>query len=186
MDGITGVLPAFRRGSITRLSASKALSASRASACICGSRTSAPSRSWAWPVSAGRRAGCPWHRPRHGSLCSVRLGSARSLRRLGSFFGCSTGVLMRSHDGAIDHGVFVVSIGGQHLEKLLPHPTLGPATVPRMHLLPIGKPRWQVPPGNARPIAIERASTNSRLSFAVTPTWPSRPGRRSLIRSHRA
>jgi hypothetical protein len=28
------------------------------------------------------------------------------------------------------------------------------------------------------------ASTNNRLSRAVTPTWPSRPGSKSLMRSH--
>jgi hypothetical protein len=45
--GITGVLPAARRGAITRSSASKALSANRISTFICGSSASAPSRSCA-------------------------------------------------------------------------------------------------------------------------------------------
>src|ERR1700680_3321608 len=57
LGGITGVLPAASRGSITRSSASKALSANRVSACICGHSASGPSRFWGlpWGQQEGKR-----------------------------------------------------------------------------------------------------------------------------------
>jgi hypothetical protein len=36
-------------------------------------------------------------------------------------------VLVRAHNGAVDHGVFIVRIGRQNLEHLFPHAALGPA-----------------------------------------------------------
>lgn len=44
---------------------------------------------------------------------------------------------------SVDHGVFVVRIGGQRFENT------------GVHLLPIAKPFGQVPPGNARALAVE-------------------------------
>src|SRR6516162_1681787 len=59
LGGITGVLPAVRRGSITRSSASNALSANTVSALICGRSASAPSRSCAWPGVRKNASGLP-------------------------------------------------------------------------------------------------------------------------------
>ena len=36
-------------------------------------------------------------------------------------------MLVRAHDRAVDHGVFAIRIGRQHLEYLLPHSALRPA-----------------------------------------------------------
>jgi len=44
-----------------------------------------------------------------------------------SFFLSAGAVLMCAHDGAVDHRVFVVCIGRQHFEDLLPCTTLRPA-----------------------------------------------------------
>src|ERR1700730_2678012 len=107
------------------------------------------------PASTERPADCPTRRPWHGSSCSVRPGSARSLRRLGDFFGCPCAVLVSSHNGTIDHGVFVVRVRRQYLEDSLPNPALRPTTMTCVHLLPIPEPPRQIPPRNARPIAIE-------------------------------
>jgi hypothetical protein len=56
------------------------------------------------------------------------------------------------HDGAVEHRVFVISIGCEMLESALLYAGLGP-------------------------------SPNRRLSDAVAPTEPSRPGDRSLAAS---
>jgi hypothetical protein len=64
-------------------------------------------------------------------------------------------VLVGPHNGAIDHGVFVVRIGSQRLENPLPHATFRPARVPGVDLLPIAEPFRQIPPRNARSIAVE-------------------------------
>jgi hypothetical protein len=64
-------------------------------------------------------------------------------------------VLVGPHNGAIDHGVLVVGIGSQRLENPLPDATLRPTRVPGMGLLPIAEPFRQIPPRNARSIAVE-------------------------------
>src|SRR3954466_10441564 len=59
LGGITTVLPAAVNGSMTRLSASKALSAISASACMSGSRWAAPTRSCASPPVRWKPIGLP-------------------------------------------------------------------------------------------------------------------------------
>jgi hypothetical protein len=56
---MTGFFPAASRGSMTRSSASKALSANKVSACIWGRSASAPSRSWACPAVRKKASGLP-------------------------------------------------------------------------------------------------------------------------------
>lgn len=73
---------------------------------------------------------------------------------------------------------------GQFLENLFPHPALRPTAEPRCTTR-----KSPNRPGNSRHGIPARyrystASTNRRLSFAVPPTCPSRPGSRSLIRSY--
>jgi hypothetical protein len=41
-------------------------------------------------------------------------------------------MLMRTHDGRIDHGVFIVRIGRQRLENALSNAALAPPGVPGM------------------------------------------------------
>ena len=64
-------------------------------------------------------------------------------------------MLVSAHDGAINHGVFVVRIGRQRFENPLPDATLRPPRVTGMHLFPITEPLWQVSPRDARAIAVE-------------------------------
>src|SRR5882672_475207 len=60
---------------------------------------------------------------------------------------------MGTHDGAVDHCVFVVGIRAQLLEQLGPDAALGPVTEPGMHCLPRTKPLRQVAPGDAGAVA---------------------------------
>src|SRR5271157_4389534 len=53
---------------------------------------------------------------------------------------------MGSDDGGVDHGVFVVRIVRQRLEKTLPNAALRPAREPRMDVLPIAKALGQIAP----------------------------------------
>jgi hypothetical protein len=45
-------------------------------------------------------------------------------------------------------------------------------------------PRFHAEAGDLEALLRDHQQMNSRLSAAVTPTEPSRPGNRSLIRSH--
>jgi hypothetical protein len=62
---------------------------------------------------------------------------------------------MCSHDGAVDHRVFVVGVGGEMLENPLPDTGLGPTGKPRVNVDRIAKPLRQVAPGNSSAIALE-------------------------------
>ena len=88
--------------------------------------------------------------------CSIRPCCARSLGPGRLFLGPGT-VLVRAHNGAVDHGVFIVRIGSQNLEHLLPHLTLGPAGEPCVNLYRIAEAFRQVPPENACAISVHRS-----------------------------
>ena len=75
------------------------------------------------PQSGKTRWDCPVRRPWRGFWYSIRPCCARSLGPGRLFLGPGT-VLVRAHNGAVDHGVFIVRIGSQNLEHLLPHLTL--------------------------------------------------------------
>jgi len=64
-------------------------------------------------------------------------------------------VLVRAHNGAVDHGVFIVRIGSQNLEHLLPHAAPGPAGESRVNLYWITEAFRQVPPGNASAVSVQ-------------------------------
>jgi transposase len=63
--------------------------------------------------------------------------------------------LVRSHDGAVNHGVFVVRVLRQELQYPLPHATPAPATVAGVHHPEITKTLGQVAPRNACAVAVE-------------------------------
>jgi hypothetical protein len=71
------------------------------------------------------------------------------------FFWRAGAVLVGSDDGAVDHRIFVVGIGGQAFEHALPNPVLGPAAEPPMCVLPAAKALGQVAPRNSSAIPIE-------------------------------
>jgi len=60
-------------------------------------------------------------------------------------------VLVGSDDRRIDHGVFVVGIVGQGLEKILPNAALGPARKSFVDVLPVAKALGHVAPGRTGP-----------------------------------
>jgi hypothetical protein len=62
---------------------------------------------------------------------------------------------MSAHDGAVDHGVFVVGLLGQQLKDPLPDACLCPTAEAAMHVLPVAETLWQVTPGDASAIAEE-------------------------------
>jgi hypothetical protein len=62
-------------------------------------------------------------------------------------------MLMSAHDRAVDHGVFIVGVRGQVLEKTLPYSRFRPASVTAVHILPVAEPLRQVTPRHARSVA---------------------------------
>jgi len=80
-----------------------------------------------------------------------------------SFFGGADAVLMRPDDGAVDHRVFVVGVGGEMFEDLLPDPALGPAAEPTMGILPITEALRQIAPWDAGAVTIEHRFDESAI-----------------------
>ena len=68
------------------------------------------------------------------------------------FFWRASAVLMRPNDGAVDHRVFVVGVGGETPEDHLPGSRLGPPAEPPMCILPIAQALWEIAPGDPGPI----------------------------------
>ena len=64
-------------------------------------------------------------------------------------------MLMSPYDGRVDHHVFVVVIAGQQLENTLENAALRPAAEALVHDLPVAETLRQIPPRNARPIAVK-------------------------------
>src|SRR5271170_1251019 len=62
---------------------------------------------------------------------------------------------MRPHNGAVEHRIFVVGIGGEMLEDLLPDPGFGPPSEPAMGILPVAQALRQIAPRDAGAVAIE-------------------------------
>ena len=74
---------------------------------------------------------------RHGvDLCAQPAAAVAKRLMLSFFVGIGT-VLVGSHNGAVDHRVFVVGVAGQMLKDALPHASLGPAAEPPVRILPI-------------------------------------------------
>jgi hypothetical protein len=99
------------------------------------------------------------------------------------FFERAGVVLMRTHDGGVDHRVFVVGIVGEGLEKTPPHAGLRPTRAWTFIREPnrSGRSRHGAPERNFQ----ITASTNARLPRSLLrPTLPGRPGRRCSIRAN--
>ena len=106
------------------------------------------------PGSSKRRSGCPGHRPSHESWCSIRHGSAR-WRVLQAPLFCAAAMLVRAHNGGINHRILVVRVGGQRLEHAPPHAGPAPARVPGMNDAIISKARRQIPPRDPCAVAVQ-------------------------------
>jgi hypothetical protein len=63
-------------------------------------------------------------------------------------------MLMRAHNGGIDHHVFVVVIARQQLENALENSALCPSAEALVDDLPITEALRQIAPGNAGAIAV--------------------------------
>src|SRR5882757_101678 len=132
---------------------------------------------WIVPARDESRVDCPTHPPAHESWCSARLCCVRSLA--GRFFTRSGTVLMRTHNGAIDHRVLIVGIDTERLKYLRPHAALSPTTMPSMGILPIPKPCRQVTPGNPRTVTVQHRFDKSpiirgRTAYLPASTWQQR------------
>src|SRR5450432_1774714 len=84
-----------------------------------------------------------------GSCSSVRLGNAPAPDPRPPFSGGC--LLMRAHDGAIEHQVTAVAILRQRREDPLPHPDVRPPAEALVHRLPSAIALRQVTPVCARP-----------------------------------
>jgi hypothetical protein len=62
---------------------------------------------------------------------------------------------MGTHDGAVDHGVFIVGVACEVCKDAMPHTRLGPAAEAPMHLHAVAEAFGQVAPGYAGPVAVE-------------------------------
>src|SRR6516162_8123576 len=79
------------------------------------------------------------------------------------FFGSASAVLVGAHDGAVNHRIFVVRVGGQVLEEALPHSFIGPAAEPPVGVLPVAKPFRQIAPRNSGTVAVEHRFDESAI-----------------------
>jgi hypothetical protein len=64
-------------------------------------------------------------------------------------------MLMGANDGAVEHRVFIVGIGGQMLKYPLPDTGFGPTAEAPVHVDAIAEAFGQIAPWHASPIAVE-------------------------------
>jgi hypothetical protein len=64
-------------------------------------------------------------------------------------------MLMRAHDGGVEHHVFVIVIARQLLENALENPALRPPTKALMDDLPIAETLREIAPWNAGSISVQ-------------------------------
>ena len=65
-------------------------------------------------------------------------------------FSSPGAVLVGSDDGCVDHGVFVVGVIGQNLEKILPYARLCPTREAGVNILPRAEAFRQIAPRRSR------------------------------------
>ena len=64
-------------------------------------------------------------------------------------------MLVSTHDGGVDHHVFVVVIARQQLEGALENPALHPPTEALVDDFPISETLWKITPWNAGSISVQ-------------------------------
>src|SRR4051812_30321638 len=62
---------------------------------------------------------------------------------------------MGTHDGAVDHRVFIVGVVGKMLENPLPDAGSSPTAEAPMHVLPLTEALRKVTPRNTSPVTVE-------------------------------
>jgi hypothetical protein len=93
-------------------------------------------------------------------------------------------VLMGADDRCVDHPVFDVGVARQVIQNTIESPALAPSSEALVRAFPRTKMRRQIAPRNARPISSRepRRRTADCPAPCRPPTWPSRPGRKSLTK----
>ena len=62
---------------------------------------------------------------------------------------------MGSHNGTVDHRVFVVGIDSQQCENADPHAAFSPPAPSPMSVVPIAEARGKVPPGDTGAVSMD-------------------------------
>ena len=91
---------------------------------------------------------------------------------------------MGADDRCVDHPVFDVGVARQVIQNTIESPALAPSSEALVRAFPRTKMRRQIAPRNARPISSRepRRRTADCPAPYRPPTWPSRPGRKSLTK----
>jgi hypothetical protein len=74
-------------------------------------------------------------------------------------------MLVSTHDGGVDHHVFIVVVARQHFEDTVENTALGPSAEPLMYRLPVTKSLRQVTPRTASSIAIKHRFDEQAIIF---------------------
>jgi hypothetical protein len=89
-------------------------------------------------------------------------------------------MLVRTHNGGVEHHVFVIVIAPQLLENSLKNPALRPSTEPLVDNLPITKPLGQIPPRNTGPISVDNSLNKQSIIRRRAPDMPFAAGQKIL------
>ena len=89
-------------------------------------------------------------------------------------------MLVRPHDRAVDHGVFVVGLAGEVLKHPFPHPGRRPAAEPSVNVFPGTKAFRKVTPWNSGTIAIEDRFDESAVVLSGDANMPDPPWQQIL------
>lgn len=86
-------------------------------------------------------------------------------------------MLVSPHNRAVDHHVFIGSIGGQMTENPFNHAAFAPAAQSSVNILPVPEPHWQVTPRNAGASAhlSEKQEENITDQMEVQALWHRAP-----------
>ena len=85
-------------------------------------------------------------------------------------------MLMGAHDRAVDHGVFIVGVARQMLEKSSPHAGLGPSRKPGVRLDRVAETLGKIAPRNSRAIAVEDGLNEQPIVARGHSDMPNAPG----------
>jgi hypothetical protein len=101
---------------------------------------------------------------------SISQSTAGSSDRLRAVFSCAGAVLVRTHDGGVDHHALIIVIAGQQLENTLENTTLRPSIEALMDDLPIAKARRQITPRNASSVSKQNSFDEQTIVRCRPPT----------------
>jgi hypothetical protein len=94
-------------------------------------------------------------------------------------------LLMCAHDRCVEDHEHVVGIARQNLQNPHENATFAPSSVPSVNSFQMPVAVGQIAPWDARAIAIDDRSDEQAIVGRRTAHTASRPGRKSLILSHR-